>query len=132
MAQLQHHARQMDNDMAEPEMPNEFESPSSSSSSSSENPTELSARDNEQALHAAPRPDLSAYASQTPLHDSMVFKVGGKGGLKRIMKRYFVLYPGVIVYYSHRTNYARDKKNGLVSDDRHTCIKQFVIFQAHQ
>lgn len=61
------------------------------------------------------RSDLSAYASETPLHESMVFKIGGRSNVRRIQKRYFVLYPGVILYYHHRTTYARDKKHGLVS-----------------
>lgn len=64
------------------------------------------------------RPDLSAYASQTPMHEGMVFKIGGRKGPRRILKRYFVLYPGVILYYHHRTSYARDKKRGLVSSNR--------------
>ena len=89
-----------------------FESSSPSSSSSSSEHTE---RDHEQAELDAEKLDLFAYASMTPLHDGIVFKVGGKGGLKRIQKRYFVLYPGLIVYYDHRTNYKRDKKHGLVS-----------------
>lgn len=61
------------------------------------------------------RPDLSAYVSETPMHESMVFKIGGRNNLRRIQKRYFVLYPGMILYYHHRTTYARDKKHGLVS-----------------
>ena len=65
-------------------------------------------------VHAR-RPDLSAYASETPMHESMVFKIGGGNNLRRIQKRYFVLYPGMILYYHHRTTYARDKKHGLVS-----------------
>ena len=66
----------------------------------------------------ARRPDLSAYASETPMHESMVFKIGGRNNLRRIQKRYFVLYPGMILYYHHRTSYARDKKHGLVSGAR--------------
>lgn len=59
--------------------------------------------------------DLSSLATQMPIHEGTVFKVGGKGGLERVQKRYFVLYEGVVVYYHHHTNYIRDKKDGLVS-----------------
>lgn len=59
--------------------------------------------------------DLSKFASQTPIHEGMVFKVGGKGRLKRIQKRFFILYEGVIIYYHHNTTYQKDKKRGFVS-----------------
>lgn len=75
-------------------------------------------KEEERGEGALTRPDLSVYASETPMHESMVFKIGGKNNLQRIQKRYFVLYPGMILYYHHRTNYARDKKHGLVSGAR--------------
>ena len=68
----------------------------------------------QEGVDALERPVFSAFASQTPIHEGMVFKMG-RGMVKRIQKRYFVLYPGVILYYHHRHSYARDKKNGLVS-----------------
>ena len=117
MAQLENHAHQMDQESIEVTMEGfESSSPPSSSSSSSSSP-DHTARDHGQAGELE-KLDLSAYASMAPLHDGIVFKVGGKGGLKRIQKRYFVLYPGLIVYYDHRTNYKRDKKHGLVSFKR--------------
>ena len=61
--------------------------------------------------------DLSVFASQTPIHEGMVFKIGGKGRMSRIQKRFFILYEGVIIYYHHRTTYKKDKKRGFVSFD---------------
>jgi hypothetical protein len=62
-----------------------------------------------------PSLDLSVFASQTPIHEGMVFKIGGKGRMSRIQKRFFILYEGVIVYYHHHTTYKKDKKRGFVS-----------------
>ena len=59
--------------------------------------------------------DLSKFSSQTPIHEGMVFKIGGKGRLSRIQKRFFILYEGVIIYYHHHTTYVKDKKLGFVS-----------------
>ena len=59
--------------------------------------------------------DLSKFASQTPIHEGMVFKIGGKGRLSRIQKRFFILYEGVIIYYHHLTTYKKDRKRGFVS-----------------
>ena len=112
MAQLQHHTHQMEKEI-EIELDDlkmSTASESDSAAKTAENPPQV-----EQAEPSATgRPDMSAFASQVPMHESMVFKLG-KGNLERIQKRYFVLYPGVILYYHHRTSYARDKKNGLVS-----------------
>ena len=112
MAQLQHHTHQMEKEI-EIELDDlkmSTASESDSAAKTAENPPPV-----EQAEPLATgRPDMSAFASQVPMHESMVFKLG-KGNLERIQKRYFVLYPGVILYYHHRTSYAKDKKNGLVS-----------------
>ena len=59
--------------------------------------------------------DLSKFASQTPVHEGMAFKFGGKGRLRRIHKRFFILYEGAIIYYHHHTTYVKDKLNGFVS-----------------
>lgn len=34
---------------------------------------------------------------------------------EKFRKRYFVLYQGLLVYYNHKSEYTRDKKNGLVN-----------------
>ena len=100
MAQLKNHAHQM-------EQKTRLETQLSSASS------EVTDHGAEER-HASSL-DLSKFASQTPIHEGMVFKIGGKERLRRIQKRFFILYEGVIIYYHHRTTYVKDKKHGFVS-----------------
>ena len=43
---------------------------------------------------------------------------------ERYRRRYFVLYRGVLLYYSHKSHFDRDRKNGFVSYWLHTNLMQ--------
>lgn len=103
MAQLKNHTYQMEQQDTKREM-------SELSSISSGDVTDHGTEDR----HSSSL-DLSKFASETPIHEGMVFKIGGKGNLRRIQKRFFILYKGVIIYYHHNTTYKKDKKRGFVS-----------------
>ena len=109
MAQLKNYAYQMEQQDTKRREISELSSISSGDMTDHE--TEERSHSSSSAL------DLSVFASQTPIHEGMVFKIGGKGRMSRIQKRFFILYEGVIIYYHHRTTYKKDKKRGFVSFD---------------
>ena len=60
--------------------------------------------------------DTSFFVHQTPLLEGHVFKDGrGTMAHRGFTKRYFLLFEGVLIYYSHQSSYQRDQKNCLVS-----------------
>lgn len=59
---------------------------------------------------------LEKYSLQDPIYEGYGCKdINKTRSLERFRRRYFVLYEGVLLYYKHKSNYQRDKRNGLVS-----------------
>ena len=118
MAQLENHTYQMEQQDTKRREISEL------SSISSGDMTDHDGTLTEERSHSSSTAlDLSVFASQTPIHEGMVFKIGGKGRMSRIQKRFFILYEGVIIYYHHRTTYKKDKKRGFVSFDLSACLQ---------
>ena len=109
MAQLKNHTYQMEQQQQDTKHREMSDLSSISSGDMTDNETEGRHESSSSEL------DLSKFASQTPIHEGMVFKIGGKGRLSRIQKRFFILYEGVIIYYHHLTTYKKDRKRGFVS-----------------
>lgn len=57
--------------------------------------------------------DTFFFAKRTPILEGHVFK-DGNGKLNGFTKRYFLLFDGVLIYYTHHSSYEKDQKNFLV------------------
>ena len=59
---------------------------------------------------------LETFSLQDPIYEGYGCKDTSKSrSFERFRRRYFILFEGLLLYYEHKSQYNRDKKNGLVS-----------------
>ena len=63
--------------------------------------------------------------TRAPLYEGRVFKqFRNEHGFN---KRYFVLYPGFILYYKHERDYQNDRRSGMVRHARSSCLNACML-----
>ena len=71
-------------------------------------------RPSDHSVSATAQEILQKIDLNKPLYQGRVFKQKKEQQFSGFNKRYFVLYPGVLLYYEHERDYHEDMKLGMV------------------